>query len=95
MPFGMTDRRDREETANNRAHTEPVNGEENTLSNDERIRLSRVTLAEIHNELKALDPDDEHDARRADFLRSDLKAEGLHLSHLKKKRPFYEPNQTD
>lgn len=79
----IRNRADREETAQNRA-------DRNTLENDQRVALSRGEIRAIHHEIKTLSDYDEHDRKRKDFLLSEIRAEGLHLAHLKQKRPYYE-----
>jgi hypothetical protein len=81
--FGkIRNRADCEETAQNRA-------DGNTLENDQRVALSREEIRAIHHELKTLSDSNEHERKRKDFLLSEIRAEGLHLAHLKQKRPFY------
>ena len=61
---------------------------------DERIEKSRKELRSIQEEMEILrDSGDPYATRRADWLRSDYKAEALHLSHLKALRSRYSANQ--
>lgn len=62
---------------------------------DERIDKSRKELRSIQAEMELLrDSADSYATRRADWLRSDYKAEALHLSHLKALRPRYVASQS-
>lgn len=57
---------------------------------DDRIDKSRAELRRIHEEMEKLrSSGDPYATRRADWLRSDFRAESLHLRHLKDLRPRY------
>jgi hypothetical protein len=61
---------------------------------DVRIEKSRKELRSIQEEMEVLrDSGDPYATRRADWLRSDYKAEALHLAYLKTLRPRYPANQ--